>query len=255
MSVLKSVIDRFEWLCHGYCLMDNHYHLLVETPQPNLSRGMRQLNGVYTQRFNRSHGRVGHVFQGRFKGIAIEKENHLLEVCRYIVLNPVRAGMVEDPRQWRWSSYRATAGLRKPPDFLSTDWILSQFGKQRADAQRGYRKFVREGLDERAPWEGLAGGLLLGSEEFIARCRELLSASRELSEISREQRHTGRPSLPALLDRIDPADKKRRNAAMASAYLKHGYTMKMIADFMGIHYKTVSRAISTYESKMSECQT
>ncbi len=255
LSVLESVVGRFGWLCHGYCLMGNHYHLLVETPQPNLSRGMRQLNGVYTQRFNRSHGRVGHVFQGRFKAIVIEKENHLLEVCRYIMLNPVRAGMVEHPRQWRWSSYRATAGLRKPPGFLSSDWILSQFGKRRADAQREYRRFVRQGLDEGAPWEGLACGLLLGSEEFIARCRELFSDSRELSEISREQRYMGRPSLSALLDDIVSTDKNRRNAAMASAYLKHGYTMKVIADFMGVHYKTVSRAVSTYESKMSECQT
>ena len=251
LSVLESVVERFGWLCHGYCLMGNHYHLLVETPRPNLSRGMRQLNGVYTQRFNRSHGRVGHVFQGRFKGIVIEKENHLLEVCRYIVLNPVRAGMVEHPRQWRWSSYRATAGLREPPGFLSTDWILSQFGKRRADAQREYRRFVREGLGKESPWESLAGGLLLGSEKFVARCRGLLSGNEELSEIPRQQKYLGRPPLSALFDGIGPTDKKNRNAAMASAYLEHGYTMTSIAEFLSLHYVTVSRAVSTYEKEMS----
>jgi putative transposase len=91
--------------------MDNHYHLVIETPDGNLSKGMRQLNGVYTQTFNRRHHRVGHLFQGRFKGILVQKESHYLEVCRYVVLNPVRAKAVKHPREWAWSSYRATGGL------------------------------------------------------------------------------------------------------------------------------------------------
>jgi REP element-mobilizing transposase RayT len=96
LKVLKDVNDRYHWFCHAYCLMDNHYHLVIETPDGNLSRGMRHLNGVYTMRFNRDHQRVGHVFQGRYKAILIQKESHLLEVCRYVVLNPVRAGMVQE---------------------------------------------------------------------------------------------------------------------------------------------------------------
>jgi len=98
LAVLGEVIARFGWLCHAYCLMTNHYHLLVETPHANLSQGMRQLNGVYTQYVNRSHRRVGHLFQGRFKGILVEKESYLLELARYVVLNPVRAGMEEGVR-------------------------------------------------------------------------------------------------------------------------------------------------------------
>jgi len=94
LLVLEDVETRYHWLCHAYCLMDNHYHLLLETPQGNLSAGMRQVNGVYTQRFNRRHGRVGHIFQGRFKAILVERESYLLELCRYLVLNPVRAGIV-----------------------------------------------------------------------------------------------------------------------------------------------------------------
>lgn len=96
LAVLAEAVIRFGWLCHAYCLMDNHYHLLIETPHGNLSPGMRQINGVYTQRFNRCHARTGHLFQGRFKAILVERDSYLLELCRYIVLNPVRAGMVTD---------------------------------------------------------------------------------------------------------------------------------------------------------------
>ena len=109
LEVLEAVVGKYNWLCHAYCLMDNHYHILVETPDPNLSLGMRQLNGVYTQGFNRRHNRVGHVFQGRYKSILVEKNEHLLELCRYIVLNPVRAGLVSNPGKGDWSSYRSTA--------------------------------------------------------------------------------------------------------------------------------------------------
>src|SRR5258706_8306926 len=119
LETLAHVVERFHWLCHAYCLMDNHYHLLIETPDPNLSKGMRQLNGLYTQRFDRRHGRVGHVFQGRFKAILVERDSYLLELCRYVVLNPVRAKMVKQPKQYQWSSYRATAGIDAAPPFLT----------------------------------------------------------------------------------------------------------------------------------------
>jgi len=125
LSTLGEVVDRFRWICHAYCLMSNHYHLLIETPSPNLSRGMQLLNGVYTQRFNRRHERFGHVLQGRYKAILVEKESHLLELARYVVLNPVRAKMVRSVRDWPWSSYRATAGQTDIPSFLQVDWILA----------------------------------------------------------------------------------------------------------------------------------
>ena len=99
LATLHRVADRYNWLCRAYCLMDNHYHLLIETPDGNLSLGMRQLNGVYTQLFNRRHSRVGHLFQGRFKAIVVQKDSHLLEACRYVVLNPVRAKIVKSPHQ------------------------------------------------------------------------------------------------------------------------------------------------------------
>ena len=114
--------------------MGNHYHLLLRTPQPNLSRGMRQVNGVYTQCFNRRHEHVGHVFQGRFGGVLVERESYLLELARYVPLNPVRAGFVSSAGQWPWSSYRATAGLEAPPPRLTTRAVLEHFAPTRESA-------------------------------------------------------------------------------------------------------------------------
>ncbi len=121
LSILARVNKRYNWLCHAYCLMDNHYHLLLETPEGNLALGMRQLNGVYTQTFNKRHNRAGHLLQGRYKGILVQKDSHLLDVSRYVVLNPVRARMVETPDTWKWSSYRATAGKSGPHACLTID--------------------------------------------------------------------------------------------------------------------------------------
>jgi len=107
LMLLQNTVNRYDWYCHAYCLMDNHYHLLIKTNTPTLSKGMKFLNGTYTQYFNRQHQRVGHVFQGRFKAILVQKDSHLLELARYIALNPVRAQMVNNAAEWR---YRATAG-------------------------------------------------------------------------------------------------------------------------------------------------
>jgi REP element-mobilizing transposase RayT len=240
LQVLAQVVDRFGWLCHAYCLMDNHYHLLVETPQANLSRGMRQLNGVYTQAFNRAHGRVGHVFQGRFKSILVEKEPHLLELARYIVLNPVRARSVRRAVDWPWSSYRATAGLEAAPSFLAVDWILGQFGRSRRKAQEAYREFVAEGRGA-SPWESLVGQVFLGNERFV---RRLQAKAGPLSEVPRSQR-TARPPLATVFAR------GREEKAIVNAYRKHGYTLKEIADYLGVHYATVSRRLRRAEGQLT----
>ena len=166
LEILGDTVERFAWICHAYCLMSNHFHLLLETPDANLSRGMRHLNGVYTQRFNRRHGRSGHVLQGRFKSILVEKETHLLELARYVVLNPVRAMMVRSVRHWPWSSYRATAGQEDPLPLLTTEWILSQFSRNSQEARTQYRKFVRQGRGAEV-WDELRGGVLIGSDRFV----------------------------------------------------------------------------------------
>ena len=168
--MLGKEVKQQGWVCYAYCLMDNHYHLMMETPEPSLVRGMRRLNGVYTQAFNRRHNKVGHVFQGRYKAILVDKENYLLELCRYVVLNPVRAKMVKRPEDWRHSSYRATAGKSAPPQWLAVEKVLSFFGGQRAN----YRKFVAEGLGETSVWEDLKGQIYLGNDAFLERMQNLV---------------------------------------------------------------------------------
>lgn len=244
LSVLAEVINRFGWICHAYCLMDNHYHLLIETPEANLSRGMRQLNGVYTQRFNREHGRVGHVFQGRFKAILVEHDAYLLELARYIVLNPLRAKMVRSITQHPWSSYLATAGLAERPGWLTTDWVLSQFAKGKAVAQRRYAEFVLAGKNIPSPWPDLKGQTLLGSESFIEKMRPMLEGKSGVLEVPRQQRLVHRPSLKRLFTRAVLADKTMRDAAIHKACLDFGYTMAATAQAAGIHYSTVSKIIN-----------
>lgn len=239
LLVLGSVVERFNWLCHGYCLMDNHYHFLVETPDANLSQGMRQLNGVYTQDFNRRHDRMGHVLQGRFKSILIEKERYLLEAVRYVVLNPVRAGIVRHPRYWKWCSYSATAGQRLAPELLTTDWVLSQFSSKEAEAQRAFRRFVAEGKGT-SIWENLRGGILLGSDAFVKKIAPLLRGQKQLKDVPKVQRFAARPSLSKLF-RGAKRDKTKRNERIREAYLEHGYTLSQIGDQLGLHYSTVSR--------------
>ena len=140
LSIFGDVCDRFFWRCHAYCLMTNHYHLVVETPEGKLSHGMRQLNGVYTQAFNRRHRLVRHLFQGRFKAILVERDAYLLELARYVVLNPVRAGMVADAGDWPWSSYRAMVGEDRSPEWLEVDGLLGCFGRDRSSARKRYGK-------------------------------------------------------------------------------------------------------------------
>jgi len=224
----------------AYCQMTNHYHLLIETLEPTLSLGMRQLNGVYTQEFNRRHRRTGHVFQGRFKGILVERDAYLLELARYVVLNPVRAKMVRSARDWPWSSYRATAGFEAAPEFLTTGWVLDQFGASRARAQKTYRKFVSEGRKVTV-WEDLRGQVYLGSDTFI---EEHTPPRTALSEIPRDQLVAGRPALIDIVS--DPDDA----AGIARAYLEHRYTQQEIAAHLGVHYSTISRRVRGQEGMM-----
>jgi hypothetical protein len=168
--------------------MDNHYHLLIETPEGNLSQEARQLNGIYMQQANWRQGRVGHVLQGRYKAILVEKDSYLLELCRYVVLNPVRAGMVRSAWEYCWSSYRATAGLSATPELLCIDWLLAQCGVERSEAQRRYRRFVAEGVKHPAPWEGLRGQIFLGQEGFVEAMRAVLTGARTRSHGSSAMR-------------------------------------------------------------------
>ncbi|MBI4828862.1 MAG: transposase, partial [Nitrospinae bacterium] len=234
LKILLKTIERFNWIIHAYCLMDNHYHLLVETPDANLSQGMRQLNGMYTQSFNRAHNRVGHVFQGRYKSVLIQKESHLLEAARYIALNPVRARAVEAPEHWPWSSYLGTAGLRKPHPCLKADWILSQFGRQKRLAQKKYRTFVRAGMGAEPLWKKARGMVALGDEGYLKRIAAYLDKVEPVIEITRAQRYAARPDLNALFS--GAANRAKRNRNIALAVRAHGYSQQDVARYLKLHY-------------------
>jgi len=236
LEVLEHVVEQFGWICHAYCLMSNHYHLMVETPQANLSRGMRQLNGMYTQRFNRKHNRVGHVFQGRFKSIVVDKDAYLLELSRYIVRNPVAADMVKHAKHWEWSSYRATAGMIQSPPFLSVNWLLEQFGNDKNQAMNAYRQFVNK-TDELLPWKNLNGPDVLGNDDFRSELQALVTGDKR--DIPKRKQMLR--CLP--LSEIAAAN-KRRGQWMKEAYQDHGYSMQSIADYAGLHHSTVSRLIN-----------
>jgi len=227
--------------------MENHYHLVIETLNANLSKGMRELNGVYTQVFNQRYKRVGHLFQGRYKAILVEKDNHLLSLCRYVVLNPVRVGLIRRPEQWRWSSYRAAIGLTKRPSFLTVDWVLSQFGGRKRVAMERYKKFVIEGIGKESPWETLKGQIFWGTEEFIKQLKGLLNEKKGIKEVPKLQRYVARPSLSNLVRQEKGKMMKAEGKAIYGAYVDYGYTMKEIADYLGFHYATISRAIRREE--------
>ncbi len=238
LDMLDYCAERFNWIIHAYCLMNNHYHILIETPDANLSKGMRHLNGVYTQTFNRRHKRAGHVFQGRYKAILIQKESHLLEVARYVVLNPVRARAVKRPDRWRWSSYMGTAGLRKPHPCLTADWILSRFGKQNRRAMRRYRQFVHDGIGVKPSWGGWKGLFVMGDGRFRKKAASFFPGVSAGKEFSRKRRFLDRPKLGVLVP--SGLTKSERNVAAARAVIRWGYNQKDVADHIGLHYSTLS---------------
>ena len=227
VRLLGREIQQQQWHCYIYCLMSNHYHLVLETPEPNLSRGLRRLHGTYTQWFNRRHRRVGHLLQGRFKSLLVEKEGYLLELCRYVVLNPVRAGMVTEVDDWVWSSYRATAGLQEPPDWLDVPMVLSLFNASVATARTAYRRFVEEGVSQPSPWAQVTGQIYLGSPDFRERIESLLGG-KSLANIPTTQTRPTRLAADEVLQYVattyhlrvgELLDRSHREAYQTAVYL------------------------------------
>lgn len=244
LGVLGRVCGRFNWVVYAWCQMSNHYHLLLETPGGNLSAGMRQLNGVYTQSFNRRHRRTGHVFQGRYKAILVERDAYLLELTRYIALNPVRAGMVARAQDWQWSSFRAVLGEAPVPVWLNVRELLTAFAEQPELAAARYLAFVAEGLTRPSVWNELKAQIFLGGEAFQKTLRARMERS-STTEHSRVQRRAiGRPLEEYL---VQGDDKAQRNAAICSAYASGDYSMQEIARAFGLHYASVSRIVAEAE--------
>jgi REP-associated tyrosine transposase len=235
LDLFVDALSRFSWHCLAYCLMPNHYHLVVRTREPDLSRGMRHVNGVYAQRFNRRHDRVGHVFQGRFGSTLIQADEHLLAAIRYVVRNPVRAGLVSRVVDWPWSSQRELLRLA-PRKALSAPEVLELFGSSPESAMKRYVEFIE--ADD--PETQVESPPILGDRDFKAKYLPEPSA---FPEISREAWKEQRPALRDLLG-SDNTDR-----AIDNAYRVHGYTMREIAEELSCHYATVSRRLRRFSSQ------
>ena len=252
LEVIAQATDRFDATVLAYCLMGNHYHLVLHTREANLSRLMRHVNGVYTQHFNRRHGLAGHVFQGRFKAILVDRDAYLLALCRYVERNPVAAKMVAAAADWPWSSYRAHTCQSPTPNWLDSDGLHGYLlGKPVANAQdrrraaRRYADLVAKAHDNDAAFwqQGLRGQVFLGGEAFVAAMQAKAAPLRKIDrEIPKAQRFQ-LSSWPDCLARCGGD----RDRALNLAYREGGMTMTELAPQAGLSVSHVSRLISAQE--------
>lgn len=249
LSTVGEALDRFDACALSYCLMDNHYHLILHTRRANLSMLMRHINGVYTQAYNRRHRKVGHLFQGRFKAILVDRDAYLLEVCRYVDLNPVRAHMVPYPSDWPWSSYRAHVGSQLPQPWLDTPsvhgYLLGHDVATSRDARRAalrYEKLVEQGKDVRLWDESLKQQIYLGDDAFIQRMQTLLEPERSrAAEVPRSQRRPRPDSIQTFLKAYE------RDEAIVRACREGGHTLSAIAREVGLSVSRVSWIVAASE--------
>lgn len=262
---LRRTVETCGWRVHAFVVMPNHEHLLLQTPRPNLSVGMQFLNGNYTGYFNRRHQRVGHLFQGRFKAQLVEQEGYLLEVSRYVHLNPVRAKLVELPQQWPFSSFAGYYQASRALAWVDYRAVLGEFARQEAAARRAYRRFVRAGVDQppSSPWKKAIGGLILGSEAFVARIRKSLDNRSEDASLPELGRLRERPSLDRILEVVlshfgcdaagwCPGKRSNDPGRAVAAYLarrRFGYLATEVAQWLGYRGPSgVTRATARVET-------
>jgi len=267
LGLVQDYHDRHGILIHAYVLMDNHYHLILETPQGNLLKIMHGVNGGYTNYFNRRHRRVGHLLQGRYRAILVEKDRYLLSLSRYVHLNPVRAGLVERPEEYQWSSYRGYIGKEKGEDWIEYRWVISQFGEQRKRAERRYKSYVEEGLREGAedPLKGVYGQVVLGGEEFIERIKEGFQGKRLSTDIVERKRLLEHPTIEQILRGVEKVfgtkdegllakggrSNTARKVALYLAQLYTGLSNREIGErFGGIEAAGVSKAVSRMKEEI-----
>jgi len=262
---LRRTVETYGWRLHAFALMDNHDHLFVETPEPNLSAGMQYLNGSYTCYFNRHHRRSGHLFQGRFKGHLIEEEGYFLEVSRYIHLNPVRAKMVACPEQHPWSSYRGYQRASRTVKWVTYGRVLGEFGISSSLARRAYTRFVRAGIEEPppSPFAEALEGMLLGSDAFVASVRRLLDDRPPDRSIPQLQHIRSRPSLEEIVRVVgehfgqdttlwSPGCRSDNASRAVAAYLarrRFGHPAGEVAEALGYRSaSSITRAVARIES-------
>ncbi len=242
---MATATERYGLVLHAYCLMSNHYHLLLETPASNLSQIMRHINGAYTTHFNIKRKRAGHLFQGRYKAILVEFDEYAMELTRYIHLNPVRAGMAALPEQYRWSSYRSYIGLSPSPDWLRMESVLAHFGK---DAAR-YRSFVEDllGREYETPLKRTFGTAVLGSEAFVAMIAETQLASKGADRtVPALRAFESRPDPEAILQAVSSVigdnEKLARQVGMYLCHRHSGKKLKEIGALFGVGETAIAEA-------------
>ncbi|MGA7616363.1 MAG: addiction module toxin RelE [Thermoanaerobaculia bacterium] len=247
-----AIASRWHVLAYG--LADRHYVLLIRTPETNLSTGMRQINGIYTQYFNRRYRRKGSLMEGRFRGVIVEQDANFAELLRYAVTMPVTEGAARSAASWKWSSYRATAGQVTPPEWLDVDEALTAFGRSRKKAQESYRQFIAAGKrSDYDPWSQVKGQVFLGSEEFRRKMMKELPRVAGSSETRERRVLKGRPNLSAIFGqtakefRMDEKDLRRgrggtpRTMAAFLARREGSISLGPIARALGIAESAVSR--------------
>ena len=254
LSYLESAVVRYGSAIHAYCLMNNHYHLVVETPHGNLSQVMQHINGAYTNYFNAKRKRSGHLFQGRYTAILVEADTYAQELSRYVHLNPTRVGIGAMPEDYRWSSYRDYVGLRDAPSWLATTFILGLFGTTREAAQTSYRQFVEDacGMDLESPLAGAVAATILGCREFVAEIQgrhvDVSTSDRNLPAV---RQLANRPAIDQIIDAAREAlGEKERLAAKAAMYLCHGYSgakLRDIGERFGVKESALSQASRRFE--------
>lgn len=253
LEYLASATERYGAVVHAYCLMSNHFHLLLETPEGNLSQIMRHINGAYTTYFNIKRKRAGHLFQGRYKAILIEADEYLTELSRYIHLNPIRVGIVEKPEQYQWSSYRSYTGHSNPPEWLRTGFILSCFAQKTADAQNKYRTFVEDrlGKEYESPLKMVIGTSILGSTAFIDEITTTHLQGKEDINIPALRQLTRRPTPEEIIKATKtefPDDEKL--ARRASMYLSRKHSGLSLGE-IGANFDVRDTAISESSRRFS----
>lgn len=250
---LEECCQRQELLLHAYCLMTNHYHLLLETVRPNLARSMHLLNGRYARCFNHRHELTGHVFQGRYGAILVQKQGYLLDLARYIALNPVRAGVVDRPEDYDWSSFRTEIGLpRRQPTAGVSGFLLEQFADAGENPENRYLEYVMDGVSSPSPLRAVAGGIALGSRAFVDSIVERISSRPIAPGISADQTRICRRPLDDVFSGDARTLRPKRDAAILEAVRECGYRQKEVAAYLGLHPVTVCRIVGRMSSTESE---
>lgn len=238
LDILSTTCQRHYWRVHAYCLMSNHYHLLLETPLPNLSKGMQQLDGSYTQHINRCYQRCGHVFQGRFVSRLIDTEQYYKTLLRYVLQNPVAAGIVNHAGDYSWSSYQSVLGKQSAPKWLVAAEVLAHFHNDTDAAIQAFTDFLME-FDDTDIWQHLTNQIFLGDAHFAASQLAKLPANLSTNDIPLAQLKPN-PLTLAEYQQQYPT----RDAALVAAFTSGAYSMTALASYFGLHVSTVSRKIA-----------